>query len=318
MKTKLYPVVFIVLLVFTLIPCSPTYGESVTEMYFAETGHTVSGEFWVKYQSVSDPALLFGYPLTDAIQNQSSGHLVQYFQRARFELFPNEAEGNRVILSKLGQELYQPESDQELSIPFNITACHYYSETNRQICYSFLEFFEKYGGEVQFGYPISNIELHNNRIVQYFQYACFEWRPESPTGQRVMLSDLGMMYFEKMGENATLLRPIHPDSNIPERILNLQVNAFIALNEAKTSRILYVIVKDQNQQPVPGITVDFAIRLPDGSEKRFIMPLPTNQSGFASTAFSADLFPPNQLIEIVVRVNHQGLEKETRTAFWTW
>ena len=322
MKTKLYPALFIALLAATLYPCqNPTYAEISAEQYFDETGHSVSGEFWGKYQSVSDPTLLFGHPLTEAIQDQVSGRLVQYFRRARFELFPNDTEGKRVKLTLLGQEIYQPGSDPELSIPFNITACRYFAKTNKQICYSFLEFFEKYGGVEQFGYPISNIELHNNRIVQYFQYASFEWRPESPAGQRVVLSDLGTIYFEKTSQDPAQLQPILPPSkgdNIAKRILNLQVNAFIARNEAKNSRTLYVIVKDQNRQPVPGITVDFAIRLPDGSEKSFIMPLPTNQSGFAYMTFGVDLFPPNQLIEIVVRVNHQGLEKDARTAFWAW
>lgn len=319
MKFKLYTVFFIALLVATLYPCNKsTYAQSSTEKYFAETGHWVSGEFWIKYQSVSDPTLLLGYPITEAIQDAGDGHLVQYFQHARLELLPDEAGGKQVKLSRLGQELYQPGSDPELSIPYNITACRYFLETNKQVCYSFMEFFEKYGGIEQFGYPISNIVLQNNRIVQYYQYACFEWRPESPAGQRVVLSDLGVAYFEKMREDPTLLRPTVTDSNIPQRILNLQLNAFIARNEAKKSRVLYVIVTDQNRQPVPGITADFAIRLPDGSEKSFIMPLPTNQSGFTYMTFGADLFPPNRLIEMVVRVNHQGLEKETRTAFWTW
>jgi len=56
--------------------------------YFPETSHWVSGPFLDKYNSVEEPELLFGYPITEEFDDPISGYLVQYFQRARFELHP--------------------------------------------------------------------------------------------------------------------------------------------------------------------------------------------------------------------------------------
>jgi len=75
--------------------------------YFAQTGHNVQGEFLRYYRSVANPTLLFGYPITEQFTSKE-GKLVQYFQRARFELRPDLPEGQRVQLTALGRGTYVP------------------------------------------------------------------------------------------------------------------------------------------------------------------------------------------------------------------
>src|SRR5512136_2280430 len=57
-------VVPIVLIAATLI-CSPGISQDVGRRYFGETGHWVSGDFLLYYESISNPEMLLGYPITD-------------------------------------------------------------------------------------------------------------------------------------------------------------------------------------------------------------------------------------------------------------
>src|SRR5512136_642254 len=70
--------------------------------YFADTGHNISGDFWAYYQGVQNAALVFGSPITEAFTDAQTGRLIQYFQRARFEFFPENPAGQRVMLSPVG------------------------------------------------------------------------------------------------------------------------------------------------------------------------------------------------------------------------
>ncbi|PDW02528.1 PD40 domain-containing protein [Candidatus Viridilinea mediisalina] len=88
--------------------------------FFAETGRNVCGEILAAWRangleldgrpgfSESENLALFGLPLTGLISEQlSDGHeyQVQYFERARFELHPENAPPYNVLLGLLGQEV---------------------------------------------------------------------------------------------------------------------------------------------------------------------------------------------------------------------
>jgi hypothetical protein len=150
------------------------------EEYFEETGHRVTGEFLTRFHSVPNPLQLYGYPITEAYQDSTTHLLIQYFQKARLELHSLAPAGQRVQLTPLGKYLYNPGVPAPL--PATGPACRSF-ENGFQVCYSLLEFYLANDGERQFGLPISNTELQSNVIVQYFQNARFEWRPELPTGQ---------------------------------------------------------------------------------------------------------------------------------------
>src|SRR5436190_15058862 len=87
---------------------------------FAETGHAVCGELLAAWQASGlnldgDPGIneseslaLFGRPLSDATPERGSDgrlYTVQWFERARFELHPENPPPYNVLLGLLGREL---------------------------------------------------------------------------------------------------------------------------------------------------------------------------------------------------------------------
>ncbi len=71
--------------------------------YFAATGHNVGGVF-LQYWQQQGGLDRFGYPITEPVQDQS-GRTVQYFERARFDDFPELAvSGDEVQIAPLGYD----------------------------------------------------------------------------------------------------------------------------------------------------------------------------------------------------------------------
>ncbi len=159
---------------------------------FPETGHTLRGAFRVFWEANGD-LTTFGYPISEEVQ--SGGRLVQWFERARFEL----AEGGsqpRIELGNLGLELTSQRIFPKVP-PFESTADRrYIAETQHSIQYGFKTIWETHGAERIFGYPISEeidevLANGNWHTVQYFERARFEYWPDMPPGQRVLISHLG-------------------------------------------------------------------------------------------------------------------------------
>lgn len=292
------------------------YAQTGGQVYFPQTGHYVKNEFLDAYRRVANPQLVYGYPITEAFQDQMTGRVIQYFQRARFELHTEAPQELRVQLSPLGQYLYKPGA--ELPTPTNFPACRAFPETGFQVCYAFLDFFNTNGGVAQFGYPISNFEYHDDRIVQYFQRSRLEWHPELSSGQRVTLTDLGTEYFTEHGENPIRLAPFI-DNPIPQSILNLRVQAFVknAVTGSDGTQTVYVIVRDQNLQPVAGAQASLVVQMPSGAEKRYIIQPQTDKLGTTQYAFP---FSDNEhgLAKIWVTANFEDLKQQTVTSFRIW
>ncbi|HEX5166438.1 MAG TPA: glycosyl hydrolase [Thermomicrobiales bacterium] len=59
------------------------------------------------------------------------------------------------------------------------STCRYFPETNQSLCDSFLTFWERYGGLMMFGYPISAATIENGKTVQYLERSKFEYQPEA-------------------------------------------------------------------------------------------------------------------------------------------
>lgn len=77
------------------------FPPTATQRYFPETGHSLRGafkNFWDRYGNLG----IFGFPISEEINEQLSDgiRLVQYFERARFEL-----RGSSVGLGLLGRNL---------------------------------------------------------------------------------------------------------------------------------------------------------------------------------------------------------------------
>ena len=279
--------------------------------YFAQTGHYVRGDFLRFYRGIPNPTLLYGYPLTEQFTSKD-GKLVQYFQRARFERASDLPQGVR--LTQLGRETYSPDRQLVINSPF---ACRAFAETGYSVCFAFLEFFDQNGGLERFGAPISPFEFHNNQIVQYFENVRFEWRPSLPEDQRIGLTDLGRIYFDQLGEDLAFLKPAPRDAG-PNPVLSLRVRAFPA--EAVTSsddqQTIYVLVQDQNLQPVPGGSGTATIRLPSGHSTQQSFAI--NDKGVGKFTFGFTNQPNAQLVFVDISVMYDNLSGKTTTSFRIW
>jgi hypothetical protein len=302
-------VLFVVSLL--LMTGAPVLAQSSGSEYFKETGHYVSGDFLAYYRSVANAQLLFGYPITEAFPK--NGVTIQYFQRARFELDPNLPAGKRVRLTPIGRGLYAPGERLDIFNPF---ACRYFANTGFSVCYAFLDFYKQNGGEERFGQPISPFEYRNDLIVQYFENARFEWKPWMPDGQRVSVADLGRQYFDQQREDANLLKPV--SSNQSGTAVQLQVRAFVwkAVTLATDQQLVYVIVQDQNLQPISGAQGTATIRWADGSTGN--LPFSTNSSGVGIVPLTFSNQPYGKMVNIEIFVSKDGLSTTTTTSFRIW
>lgn len=290
---------------------------------FDETGHSVSGRFLIEYLAAPEPETLYGFPITEAFER--NGKTIQFFQKAVFEFDPEQPEGQQFKLLPLGILVRNHVGASEvleippaLLVPSHVPACRLYAETGMRVCFEFREFFDNYGGLAQFGFPTSEFEIYNNRIVQYTQYARLEWHDERPRGQEVVLADLGSIYFDISGEDPVKLQPLKDLPLAPERIKQIHIRAFtIKSSIVSGDRMLYVIVTDQNRRPIPGSTIDFVIKYPDGHEQNLIMRNTTNEAGILFTNFKVDSSIPG-VAEIVVTATYGSHIQETRTSFRIW
>jgi hypothetical protein len=303
---------FLVLIIL-LTPWGSASAQSAHVQYFPETGHHVKEDFLRFYNSVPDPKLVFGYPITEQMTSRD-GKTVQYFQRARFELNGGLPENERVQLTSVGQSLYQPANQLKLG---NTAGCDLFT-TGYSVCFAFLDFYKANGGAAQFGNPISPFEFHENLIVQYFERARFEWRADRPEDQRVVLTDLGRLYFDQLGEDPVHLKPVKPLDATINPILSIKIRAFVLkpLTRPTDQQTVYVIVQSQTLQAVSNATGKATITWPNGKTEDFFFT--TNSSGLGTVTFNFSDQKQGELVPIEIVVIYQGLAGTTRTSFRIW
>ncbi|MGA7732600.1 MAG: kelch repeat-containing protein [Chloroflexia bacterium] len=169
---------------------------------FAETGKTVKGRF-LDYWDDNGGLPRQGYPISEEIREvldtDGKTYTVQYFERAVFELHPDNANPHDVLLSLLGVSLYVQKypggaANQVPSPEPNALA---FAQTGKRVGGRFLEYWRANGGLAQFGYPLSDEFDERSDLdgktyrVQYFERAVFEHHTENVEPYRVLLSQLG-------------------------------------------------------------------------------------------------------------------------------
>ena len=75
--------------------------DSFVQRYFPETGHTVAYAF-LNFFNNNGGVETFGYPISEYGSESAGGRIVQYFQRAKMEWYPELATAQRVQLADLG------------------------------------------------------------------------------------------------------------------------------------------------------------------------------------------------------------------------
>ncbi|GAB4188708.1 MAG: hypothetical protein OHK0022_00740 [Roseiflexaceae bacterium] len=158
---------------------------------FAATGHSLRGAFRAFWQA-NGGLERFGYPLTEELIEPEAGsgrpRVVQYFERARFEHFPEYSNTPyEVQLGLLGDTILRRFGiDWQMlpKVPEAAPGCQFFPATGHSLCPPFLQRWQRLGGLPLLGQPISE-PFETKRpgsdqsyTVQYFERARMEFFPE--------------------------------------------------------------------------------------------------------------------------------------------
>lgn len=91
-----------------LHPLYPPVPDCRCGQYFPETGHNIAGAFLTYWQQHGGLAQ-FGYPITDLVTEtleDGKPYQVQWFERARFELHPENSPPYNILLGQFGRQIY--------------------------------------------------------------------------------------------------------------------------------------------------------------------------------------------------------------------
>lgn len=194
------------------VPAPPS---GIRGLYFKDTGHTLTGKFFDYWQKNGGLAG-FGLPITEPFQepNNEAGHVitVQYFERARLELHPeNAGTPYEVELGLLGHQftaLTGPRvNGQFISGETSpVSGGILFKETGHTVTGKFLEYWQQNGGLARHGLPLTEPTEEKNPIdgktylVQYFERSRLELHPEfAGTPYEVLMGLLGTQSLRAQG-----------------------------------------------------------------------------------------------------------------------
>ncbi|MFN8503146.1 glycosyl hydrolase [Kouleothrix sp.] len=160
---------------------------------FAETGHALRGAFLAFWQANGGLAR-FGYPLTEELTEPEAGtgrpRTVQYFERARFEYFPEFAGSPyEVQLGLLGVALlsrFGVDWQAQPKVGGAAPGCRFFAESGHSLCPPFRARWEQLGGLPLLGLPITEPfaatrpDTGQQYTVQYFERARLSTTPRMP------------------------------------------------------------------------------------------------------------------------------------------
>jgi hypothetical protein len=179
-----------------------------SERCFPETGYCVSGRF-LEFWEQNGGLPVFGFPITpQQVQTIGGRELqVQWFERASFELRPENAPPYDVLLGDLGRRLAAGLGPQDAEEPR--ADCRFFSETGFNVCDDILAAWQRSGLEFDgqagtseaeslalWGFPITGeftATLFDGQeyTVQYFERARFERHPQNQPPYDILTGLLG-------------------------------------------------------------------------------------------------------------------------------
>ena len=295
------------------LPIQVAVAQQLPPQYFQETQHNITGDF-LSFFNQHGGLKVFGYPVTEPFNWQ--GRQIQYFQKARMELHPENPDPYRVQLGLLGDELGYRRAG-VTPVPNNQYQ-RFYPGTGHALSYAFLTYYDANGGLDVFGYPITEFIIENGRIVQYFQRAKMEWHPEMSGDQRVQLGDLGLLHFQVGGFDPGLRNPAPPIPSVTLAPVSLRAYAFVKqpITGRTGFQTVFVFVTDQAKQPIVGANVTFVVRSLEG-ERVFGMPS-TDAIGGTAATFDIGSLAPGQTVVIEARIVYGALFITPQTSFMPW
>jgi peptide/nickel transport system substrate-binding protein len=239
-------------------------------------GHVVAGRFlelWNKQGSEQSNVYVNGLPITDrrAEISVSDGKAydTQWFERARYEAHPENRAPYDVLLGRLGAALSEGRGSVDpatgkvrnaADAPFvgidkpadaNGSSKAWFQETRHSVSGKIKEYWDKYGGLQQFGFPLSEqfqeISATDGKTytVQYFERNRFELHPEKAAPYEVELGLLGVQQYKAQPVAADKL-PITPPANTTSKkdtaivLFSQEPNSLYGLQESAlvVSRVL--------------------------------------------------------------------------------
>jgi hypothetical protein len=281
-------------------------------------GYVVKGEFLRFYRSAPDPELVFGNPINNE-EMDGFGKRVQYFDRARFELVTTD-KGPKVQLANLGSLLYEIKEVTE-EVPAKSSTCRQFTAARNQkehnVCYKFLQFYDANAGSTYFGLPITEAFYREGYVVQYFENARFEWRPNLPSDLQVGLADLGRQAMQKY-----TLNPVKYSSNLIDRksgeAVNFQAKVFVsqALVAPSVGNTIFVVVQDPALAAVQGATVNLSLTY--SNMKRNFPAVVTTKDGIARIEIPGLDLKPKQMVQVQANVEYNGKTISASSWFRIW
>ncbi|MBC8076361.1 MAG: hypothetical protein H7Y32_09835 [Chloroflexales bacterium] len=182
---------------------------------FPETGHTVCGRL-LEYWQQNGGLPVFGFPITpQRVETiEGSSYEVQWFERNRLELHPENARRDDVLLGRLGADRLAQQARDWQSFPKvggpPGEGCFFTGATGHAVCGGFLLYFRNHGLRLDaaagyseaesialFGLPLSEPQIEVNAadgreyLTQWFERARFEYHPENAPPYDVLLGLLG-------------------------------------------------------------------------------------------------------------------------------
>jgi lipoprotein-anchoring transpeptidase ErfK/SrfK len=199
-------------------PVDPNWTPPPT-VYIPETGQTIDRLFLDLWRT-GGGLFTYGYPITPEIE-EAGGKIVQYFEYARFEYFPQGDEfGNLVALGTIGTEFGAPVLPRRLG--YNASgAAHdsariarawlpladadaaakaagepsywFVPETRHGTWGAFRAFWEATGAAAYLGNPVSEEYALNGTNYQMFERGKLQWR----AGEEVSMVPIGQLLAER-------------------------------------------------------------------------------------------------------------------------
>ena len=174
---------------------------------FPETGYCIAGrlrDYWEQNGGLP----VFGYPITPQQPEYVEGRTVQvqWFERNRLELHPENARPYDVLLGRLGAERVGETASDQLAV--EQPGCRFFASTGRTVCGDILAAWRANGLNLDasprfseqenmalFGLPLTDAQYEDtgsgSYLVQWFERARFELHPENAAPFRVQLGLLG-------------------------------------------------------------------------------------------------------------------------------
>jgi hypothetical protein len=198
-------------------PVDPNWSPPTT-VYIPETGQSIDGLFLDLWRS-GGGVLSYGNPITPEI-TEEQGKIVQYYQYARFEYWPEGDEnGNYVTLGEIGSELgppllvrrfvnratapreeltvaraWQPLSDADATLmAIEQPSYRFVPETRHGVWAGFRAFWEATGEAAYLGNPLSEEYIADGVSYQTFERGQLRWRE----GEDITMTPVGAMLTDR-------------------------------------------------------------------------------------------------------------------------